>query len=61
LSVHITNLFEEKQAFLTLFCQIRLLKDRFQQVWLRLQAKNKDIKRIFRNAQKNRQSLREFI
>jgi len=44
LSVHITHLSEEKQAFLTLFCQIRLLKDHFQQVWLRLQAKNKDVK-----------------
>jgi hypothetical protein len=49
------------QALKTLSRQIHLLKNRFLQSYLRLQAKNKDIKRIIKNSQKNQQSLREFI
>ena len=49
------------QPLITLSRKIHLLKNRFQQSYLRLQAKNKDIKRIVKNSQKNQQGLMEFV
>lgn len=61
LSAYTTNPPGQMQALITLSRQIHLFKNRFLQSYLRLQAKNKDIKRIIKNSQKNQQKFGNLV